>query len=66
MDQAISKINALRNKKPELHISVDGGVNAFNAPVLLAAGANVLVAGGGIFTSADKKSVIQELLIGKM
>ena len=39
-------MRALRELCPDLHISVDGGVNAKLAPELLRAGANVLVAGG--------------------
>jgi pentose-5-phosphate-3-epimerase len=37
MKQAIAKIQQLRELKPELHISVDGGVNLDNAPELIAA-----------------------------
>ena len=47
--------------KPDLHISVDGGVNIDNAPELIKAGANVLVAGGGIFKAYDKNDAIRAL-----
>ena len=53
---------ALRALRPDLHISVDGGVNAKLAPELLRAGANVLVAGGAIFKADDKKAVVAELI----
>ena len=52
----------MRALRPDLHISVDGGVNAKLAPELLRAGANVLVAGGAIFKAEDKASVVAELI----
>ena len=58
---AIDKIKKLRELKPDLHISVDGGVNEKNAPELIAAGANVLVAGGGVFKASDKAFAINAL-----
>lgn len=61
IEQAMSKITQLRKLKPDLHISVDGGVNEKNAAGLIAAGANVLVAGGGIFKANDKKAAIDSL-----
>lgn len=61
MDQAIQKIQQLRDLKPDLHISVDGGVDEENAKVLIKAGANVLVTGGGIFKAVDKQAVIRSL-----
>ena len=59
---AVEKVRALRELRPDLHISVDGGVNAKLAPELLRAGANVLVAGGAIFKADDKKAVVAELI----
>ena len=59
---ALEKVKALRALRPDLHISVDGGVNAKIAPELLRAGANVLVAGGAIFKADDKKAVVAELI----
>jgi pentose-5-phosphate-3-epimerase len=61
LKQAIDKIQQLRALQPDLHISVDGGVNQENAPALIAAGANVLVAGGGIFKADDKQAAIRAL-----
>jgi ribulose-phosphate 3-epimerase len=61
LDTAIGKIKTLRALKPDLHISVDGGVNEKNAAELIAAGANVLVAGGGVFKADDKRSAISSL-----
>lgn len=61
MKQAVAKIKHLRMIAPGLHISVDGGVSEKNAAELIDAGANVLVAGGGVFKSDDKKAAINSL-----
>ncbi|KOY86493.1 ribulose phosphate epimerase [bacterium 336/3] len=42
-------------------IEIDGGVNSQNAPLLLDAGADVLVAGNFVFSAQDPKQVISEL-----
>jgi len=42
-------------------IEIDGGVNAQNAPLLLDAGADVLVAGNFVFSAQDPKQVILDL-----
>ncbi len=42
-------------------IEIDGGVNAENAPLLLEAGADVLVAGSFVFKSDNPKGTIEEL-----
>ncbi|WP_462265496.1 ribulose-phosphate 3-epimerase [Mucilaginibacter sp.] len=47
--------------RPELLIEVDGGVNLQNAPELIAAGANVLVAGNSVFADANPKLAIANL-----
>ena len=39
--------------KPECGLEVDGGVDATTAPLTVAAGANVLVAGSAIFNDSD-------------
>jgi pentose-5-phosphate-3-epimerase len=59
--QAVTKIRQLRSIAPDLHIAVDGGVNERNAPELIQSGANVLVAGGGIFKVSDKRAAIDSL-----
>lgn len=61
MKNAIEKIKHLRALKPDLHISVDGGVSEKNAAELINAGANVLVAGGGVFKAGDKRAAINSL-----
>jgi len=42
-------------------IEIDGGVNAENAPQLLEAGADILVAGSFVFKADDPKATIAEL-----
>lgn len=49
-------------KNPNLLMEIDGGVNLQNAPQLLAAGANVLVAGNFVFSSANPLSTVKELV----
>jgi ribulose-phosphate 3-epimerase len=61
LKQAKEKIEQLRRMKPDLHISVDGGVNIDNAPELIRAGANVLVVGGGVFKAHNKNDAIRAL-----
>lgn len=42
-------------------IEIDGGVNAQNAPLLMEAGADILVAGSFVFKSVDPQATIKEL-----
>jgi len=49
-----------KNDSPAL-IEIDGGVNSDNAPRLIAAGADVLVAGSFVFRSEDPISTIADL-----
>ncbi|MCM1041128.1 MAG: ribulose-phosphate 3-epimerase [Bacteroides sp.] len=50
----IEELNRLKQKyNPELIIEVDGGVSLENAPRLLAAGADALVAGNAVFSAPD-------------
>jgi len=43
----------LDNRKPGIELEVDGGINAENAPEIVEAGADVLVAGNSIFRAED-------------
>ena len=48
--------------KPECELEVDGGVDESTAPLVVAAGANVLVAGSSIFaTSQGVEAAIESL-----
>lgn len=51
----------IKNGRPELDIEVDGGITRENVSTVLAAGANVIVAGSTVFRSSDMKSTIREL-----
>ena len=59
------KIKLLRKmvdeKKLNVLIEIDGGVTVENAPLLINAGATVLVAGNTVFKSADPKKTISLL-----
>ena len=61
----IEKIKQLRKmideRKLKVLIEIDGGVTLENAPSIIAAGADVLVAGNTVFKSADPKAMISQL-----
>ena len=60
-----NKVRQLRDliahKNPDCLIEVDGGVNVDNAPLLFEAGADVLVTGSAVFSSADPAETIKIL-----
>ncbi len=60
-----NKVRQLRDliahKNPDCLIEVDGGVNVDNAPLLFEAGADVLVTGSAVFSSADPAETIKNL-----
>ena len=62
---SLEKIARLRELRQETGskalIEVDGGVNATTAPALVAAGADVLVAGSAIFGAPDPRAAIESL-----
>ena len=63
-EDVIDRIISLRQKFPELIISVDGGVNEDTISSLVAAGANRLIVGSAIWdseTPADEITNLQEL-----
>ena len=61
----LDKIKQLRKMIDErglkVHIEIDGGVTVENAASIIAAGADVLVAGNTVFKSADPKKIIAQL-----
>lgn len=60
--EKVRQLRALCNRKnPECLIEVDGGVNTSNAPLLFAAGADVLVAGNAVFKSDNPQQTIHDL-----
>lgn len=52
---------ARKNNRKDLLIQVDGGIDATTAPLVISAGANVLVAGQAVFGQQDRASAIQSL-----
>jgi ribulose-phosphate 3-epimerase len=63
--EMMEKVSRARDWRAEhrrdLHIQVDGGINAETATKSIAAGADVLVAGTSIFRTADYRAAIQQL-----
>lgn len=52
-ERVFKNINKLKEKFPDVIISVDGGVNFETAPLLISAGADRLVIGSAIFNTDD-------------
>lgn len=64
MEDMLPKISTLRALAPTLDIEVDGGITAKTAPLVTAAGANILVAGSALFGRADYAAALSELKAG--
>lgn len=56
----------IKHGRPDMLIEVDGGVNEKTASGLIAAGANVLVAGSALFGASDPFAVVKALKTGGM
>ncbi len=65
MEHTLPKIEALRamieRENPACELEVDGGIAPDTAPLVLAAGANVLVAGSAVFGKDDYAGAIRAL-----
>lgn len=61
MSEKIAAIRRISDRKYNIDIEVDGGINAMTAMSVKSAGANILVAGTAVFKSADPAAVIAEL-----
>ena len=61
--RALDKVRRLRALAPDLLIQVDGGINAETGAQLVAAGANVLVAGSYVFGAAEPREAIHSLYV---
>lgn len=59
--RALDKVRRLRALAPDLLIQVDGGVNAETGAKLVAAGADVLVAGSYVFGAEEPREAIYSL-----
>ncbi|KAF2278233.1 ribulose-phosphate 3-epimerase [Westerdykella ornata] len=61
MASELPKVTALRERYPDLHIEVDGGLNEHTIDQAAEAGANVIVAGSAVFGAQDPAEVISKL-----
>ncbi|MBC6367886.1 ribulose-phosphate 3-epimerase [Algoriphagus sp. AK58] len=65
IENTYSKVSRLKElilaKRSKALIEIDGGVNIQNAPLLVEAGADVLVAGSFVFNSPDPLATIRSL-----
>ena len=63
IESQLDKITRVKQmiKGKEIAIEVDGGINAQTAPLAIAAGANVLVAGSAIFGAPDFAAAVKNL-----
>ena len=65
MPVALDKIKAIKaeceRQGLQVDIEVDGGINAETAPLAVAAGANVLVAGNFLFSADDMGAKVKEI-----
>lgn len=58
MPESLQKIRSIRAAAPDVHISVDGGINAETGTLCREAGADVLVAGSFVFGAEDPQKAI--------
>jgi len=58
--EKIKEVKSIIGEK-DILIEVDGGINEINAPLVKAAGANVLVAGSSVFNADNPKQMIEIL-----
>lgn len=55
------KVRLLKEKRPDLLVEVDGGINPCTARTAALAGVNVCVAGTAVFAAGDAAKAIREL-----
>jgi ribulose-phosphate 3-epimerase len=65
MADQLPKISQLRQRleevNPACELEVDGGIAPETAPLVIQAGANVLVAGSAVFGKSDRAAAIEKL-----
>ncbi len=58
----IRQVRAIIDKyNPKCRLEVDGGISPKTAPLVIAAGADTLVAGSAVYGAADRTAAIQAL-----
>ncbi|MCI9626095.1 MAG: ribulose-phosphate 3-epimerase [Clostridia bacterium] len=64
--ESLEKIKTIRSHTgADYQIEIDGGVSTQNIERIIAAGANVIVAGSGIFQSVDPRKTIEQMKQGR-
>lgn len=61
ISECLSKVTWLRNRKPQLDIMVDGGINDETLILAAKAGANQFVAGSYLFKQRDMRTVVETM-----
>jgi ribulose-phosphate 3-epimerase len=61
MEDMMPKVEALKAKKPELLVQVDGGIQTKTISIAAKAGVDVCVAGTSVFKAEDSQKAISEL-----
>lgn len=61
MASELPKVSALRERYPDMHIEVDGGISEKTIDQAADAGANVIVAGSAVFGAQDPGRVVHAL-----
>lgn len=61
IEGSLEKIAKARQLFPDILIEVDGGVNLSNCAQVVAAGADVLVAGSAVFNAENRREAIDQL-----
>jgi ribulose-phosphate 3-epimerase len=61
MADMLPKVRAIKEKRPDVLVQVDGGINAETAKDAALAGVNVLVAGTSVFAAEDPAAAIGSL-----
>lgn len=65
MPQVLETVRTLRAEGFAGEIEIDGGINRETAPLAVAAGCDVLVAGSAVFGKSDRAAAIRELRAGR-
>jgi ribulose-phosphate 3-epimerase len=65
MPSALDTVRMLRAEGWTGEIEIDGGINKDTAPLAVAAGVDVLVAGNAVFRRPDRAAAIRELRAGR-
>ncbi len=60
IDDCVDKIRYIKNKKNDIDIQVDGGINLENLSLVIEAGANIIVAGSSVFNTVNPVEACKE------